>query len=211
MLGRTYKYPEGCDKMALSPDEANWRNLGNPVACKICKGIFCCQYNACTASPDDFEQDPCQMRNALLSGKYSLDLLRSERSFKIQGRLLVFDFEEIAHNPTEGLYIRARNVGCPTVDIIHPEDKAYGPCVFWNYQNGCQLSYENRPKFGRTLVPMPFGECYDYYDGHTSQGLRLQIAKEWKPFHHSLMAMLYEFCEVGKIYEVGGIPAVKII
>lgn len=195
----------------LSLNEDNWRNLGTPSACKLCKGYLCCQYNACSTSPDDFDRDTCQMRNELLSGNYSIDLVRSEKSFKFNGQCLTLDFKEIENNPTESFYIRARNTNSPIVDLIHGEAESYGPCVFWDADKGCKLSYNNRPKFGRTLVPMPFGACYDYYDKYTPQGLRGQIVNEWKPFHNHIMGMIYEFAEKDKIYQLGLLPPFKLI
>ena len=198
--------PEGCDNMALSPNEHKWRDLGDPSACKKCKGFFCCQYNACSSSPDDFNRNSVEMRNALLSGNYSLDLIRSEASFKIKGNFLTLNFEEIKRNPHEAFYIRARNIRKPLVDIIHLKE-SLGPCVMWNPENGCILPYEHRPKFGRTLVPMPMSKCFDYYDKFGSgMGLYTQIVKEWKPYHEQLVSFVREFADPNPILTPGFLP-----
>lgn len=207
MLGRTYNnHLEGCDNMALSPDEHKWRSLGDPSACKKCKGFFCCQYNACSASPEDFNCNSVEMRNALLSGNYSIDLIRSESSFKIGDGFLTLNWEEIKKNPYEAFYLRAKNIGKPIVDVIHLKD-SLGPCVMWNPNSGCALSYENRPKFGRTLVPMPMSQCFDYYDEFGSgMGLATQIAKEWKPYHELLVSFVHEFADTEPLLTPGFLP-----
>ena len=211
MLGRTHNnFREEVINM-LSPNEENWRNLGDPSACKVCKGKRCCQHNACTASPEDFNNSLSLMRNAIQNGGYSVDLFRTESSFIFRSNFFTLNFDEILRNPDECFYIRARNIRQGPIDIIHETEGPYGPCIMWNPQLGCKLSYENRPKFGRTLVPNPNGGCFDYYDVFSKDGLRAQIIKEWKPFHKFMVDLVHEFSDPNKPLRIPGLPPFRIL
>ena len=49
----------------------------NYEMCKFCGGS-CCKRNACDCSPEDFDNDVNKMREALLTGKYTIDFSRQD-------------------------------------------------------------------------------------------------------------------------------------
>ena len=154
--------------------------------CKKCGGS-CCKRNACDCSPEDFGNDIEKMREALKTGNYSIDFSRCyANSFLIEPRGVTLLTEKIINSGEEFLYIRPKNQGRPTVDIIHGED-IEGPCIFWNKETGCSLKYEERPMGGRTLIPSPDpNKCIPQY----SKDL---MRKDWKPFTKELADLAKEF------------------
>lgn len=134
--------------------------------CKKCGG-HCCIKNACDCHPYDFDYSVENMRKALQTGNYSIDFAReSAYPFKRTKKGITLDLEYILECYEEAaLYIRPRHVNRPIVDIIHdeaPED----PCSLWSAENGCKLKEEERPLFGRTVMPAFDGKyvfCEDYW------------------------------------------------
>ncbi len=146
----------------------------NCSACKACMGD-CCQWSACENSPLDFDNDTKRMQQALESGKYSIDYVRTSlKSFIKKDGYLSLDLNHIMCTPNEALYIRPKNANRPLFDILHT-DTAEGPCVFWSIERGCDLKYNERPMFGRLIIAVAPHECYPLYN-------RQNIANVWKPF-----------------------------
>lgn len=110
----------------------------NYEMCKICGGV-CCKQNGCLYLPEDFKKIHFNyLRKQIDKGKIS-----------ISGQPL---------NGFEGdtwtfvLYLRARNIDAPAVDLI----TAGGPCVNLT-ENGCILNETERPTVGLTLNPTKIG------------------------------------------------------
>ena len=64
-------------------------------------------------------------------------------------------------------------------------------------EKGCELSFEQRPKYGRTVIPFLFipGNCINTY---TKQDL----IQEWKPYTKELFKLAKEFFPKDwKLYE----------
>lgn len=176
----------------LSPEEQKGARWENPCCCQECGGQ-CCQNDGCIASPDDFDGDVSIMRNAIQSGDYSIDLFRDGySSFDINGNEVSLYIDKALANPKETFFIRARNVNRPIVDIYH--DSGNGPCIMWQPGKGCKLSYEQRPKFGRTLLPSivrTLVPCMDYYTVY-KDGMEAQVLQEWKPFSEAIAKWVVE-------------------
>lgn len=156
----------------------------NYELCALCGG-HCCQRNACDCSPKDFQNDLEEMRKALEGGKYSIDYSRNgaDEFICTQKEIILFK-ERVLHSKDGFFYIRPKNIGRPTVDIIHKE-KSEGPCIFWSIEKGCELSYKERPVGGRTLIPFPELECLGQYT-------RDIMWIEWRPFTEALIEIAKE-------------------
>lgn len=153
--------------------------------CKQCGGK-CCQRNACDCSPKDFDNSIEKMREALNTGNYTIDFSREDaNSFICKDGKVILDTEKVKSNPIEFFYIRPKNINRPIVDIIHREE-IEGPCIFWNKENGCPLTYKRRPMGGRTMVPFPGRNCISQYH----KPIMLQ---EWKKFQDQLIELAKEF------------------
>ena len=161
----------------------------NYEMCKFCGGS-CCKRNACDCSPEDFDNDVNKMREALLTGKYTIDLSRQDAdAFVVEYNQIYLDENMGKRIPSQFFYLRPRNIGRPIVDIIHKEE-VEGPCIFWSQEKGCALTYEKRPKGGRTLIPMlgpgkiPF--CVGQYE-------KREMIADWKPYTDALVSLAKEF------------------
>lgn len=160
-------------------------NTNYPM-CAMCGGK-CCKRNACDCSPKDFDNDIEKMRKALESGKYSIDFSRTtSNSFSIGRFETVLISERVIRAEAEFFYVRPKNVGRPTVDIIHDKDRDEGPCIFWDKEKGCSLSYEEKPMGGRTLVPIMPDMCMGQYN-------TAMMLIEWKPFTKQLVELAKKF------------------
>ena len=172
--------------------------------CEQCGGL-CCQNDGCITSPDDFDGDVSKMRRAIESGCYSIDLFMEKySSYVIKGNEIKLIIDKALANPNETFFIRARNVKRPIVDVYHGPGN--GPCCMWQPGKGCKLSYEQRPKFGRSLLPSPIPliiTCMDYYTVY-KDGMETQILREWKPFSGILAKWAKELFDP-QFYEKEGI------
>ncbi|MDE5830990.1 MAG: hypothetical protein K2H53_05090 [Clostridia bacterium] len=165
--------------------------FSRPEICGPCKGR-CCKRNACDCLPLNFNNDINKMEEALKTGNYAIDFARrTADAFIWKGEYRTLDIEHILSTDTEVLYIRPRNKSRPIVDIIHSKNDE-GPCVFWSYEKGCELSYEQRPIFGRTTIPNEnHYPCLSYYDLFGSA--RSEMCTEWKPYVKDLFKLTQHF------------------
>ena len=157
----------------------------NKDICKACQGI-CCQDFGCECSPEDFNNDISLMRKALESGKYSIDFARKtiDAFVDCNGNLTI-DLDYVLYAKNEAFYIRARNKHRPIVDIIHREEEE-GPCVMWSLEKGCELEYEERPRYGKTIIPVEPGRCKRLYPIE-------YMIQEWIPYNEELFKLAKEF------------------
>lgn len=111
----------------------------NYEMCKECGGL-CCQQSGCIYLPEDFK-------------RLSFNFLQKQID---KGKI------SIAGQPFNGflrdgwtflLYLRARNVDSPIVDLISHG----GPCVLWDKATGCKLRENDRPSGGKLLRPVQVG------------------------------------------------------
>ncbi len=186
-----------CDKLFLENGGSNvimskeerllsckWENKS---ACKECGGK-CCQRTGCEASPDDFDCDRNKMAASLGTGNYAIDLVLDEhkRVLKTQGYTLTLDVDFLLHSHEATLFMRPRNQGKPVADIIHI-GYSYSPCIFWNRETGCRLPYEERPKYGRAIMPIAPGVCSNIYN------TRAMLLKEWYEYNEFLYHMVKRY------------------
>lgn len=163
------------------------RRWVNTNICSKCKGK-CCQRCACDNVPSDFNNDISLIKKALDSEYYTIDFARkSPYSFvTTKAGYLTLDIKEILQADDETLYVRPRNKDRPIVDILHDKE-IEGPCIFWSIEKGCALSYENRPMFGRTLIPSSTGSCKNVY--YT----RNLLIEYWKPYTEELYELAKQY------------------
>lgn len=168
-------------------------------ACRFCKGK-CCQKAPCNNAPSDFGYDRSLMEKALESGNYGIDLARNEHYafvFESSGHLTL-SLQYLLDSKTDALYMRPRCKDRPAVDIIHDPDADEGPCVFWSLEKGCALSYEDRPMFGRTLIPSPLGPEYC-----VPTLVKKDLIRLWKPYTEFLYEMATKlFPHDWRIYQI---------
>lgn len=111
----------------------------NYELCKACGGV-CCQQNGCIYLPNDFKR---------LSFNYLLKQLE-KGNISITGQPFNGFFGD---GWSFILYLRARNVDAPVVDLI----TSGGPCKLWDKETGCKLKEADRPTVGLTAEPIKIG------------------------------------------------------
>lgn len=111
----------------------------NYEMCKTCGGV-CCQQNGCIYLPEDFKR---------LSFNFLLKQLEKGK-ISITGQPFNGFYED---GWSFLLYLRARNVDSPVVDLI----TSGGPCMLWTKENGCKLKENDRPSVGLTAKPVKIG------------------------------------------------------
>lgn len=161
--------------------------LEDKTICRECGGR-CCQTTACEASPYDFDCDRNKMIAALESGNYSIDLIFDKQCkvFKTIGNMFTLDLSFLINSHEATLYMRPRNQGKLIVDVIHIGNRNY-PCIFWNKYEGCRLPYEERPRYGRGIIPISPGVCENIYD------TRAMLLKEWHEYNEFLFQMVKRY------------------
>ena len=109
------------------------RNNEKPHICSECGGK-CCQRMPGCAVPDDFDSLIQNMREAIESGKWSIDW---------------YDADPCIY------YMRPRMNGC---GVVHPAYPGDGVCIFLT-KSGCELSFKDRPQGCKDLVAGDDGNC----------------------------------------------------
>ncbi len=138
----------------------------NREICATCGGM-CCKKCGCDFGIDNFENLTIDyLQKKLEEGYISIV---SYQNFKKYGN-------KIIDNPF--LYLRARNINRPIVDLLSMKTT----CLSLG-ENGCQFSFEERPKGGQNLIPRENHLCYPLKDP-------ILIINEWKNYQQILQRLV---------------------
>ncbi len=138
----------------------------NKEICAICGGM-CCKKCGCDFGVDNFDNLQIDyLQKKLEEGYISIV---SYQNFKKYGN-------KIVNNPF--LYLRARNVNRPIVDLLSMKTT----CLLLK-ENGCQLSFAERPNGGKNLIPRENHLCYPMKDP-------ILIIDEWKNYQQILQRLV---------------------
>lgn len=131
----------------------------NYEVCSECQGA-CCKSMGCHYSPKDFiKVDIKSLRKVLDEGNTSIDWWEGD----------IFNNEK-----DRTYYLRMRNKNSRIVDASWG-----GECILLT-EEGCSLSFPNRPKGGRDLIPKTeSGHCITEYS-------KEDCCKEWYPYQSIL-------------------------
>lgn len=136
--------------------------LSSNHSCKSCGGN-CCKSMGCEVFPWDFDCEITleNMRKVISSGMYSIDFWEGE---------------------TEVYFIRMRHIGA---DVSDPAWK--GTCIALT-ENGCSLSFKERPSGGKFLVSM---KGMSTHCGKIADKRECAIC--WIPYQDVLRKLYFEF------------------
>jgi len=135
-------------------------NNESPILCSECQG-GCCKNMGCHYSPRDFKQINIKTLKKLIDeGNTSIDWW--------EGDILDEDRDRT-------YYLRIRNKNSKIVD-----PSCGGECILLT-EEGCNLSFFNRPMGGRALLPSEkgAGNCKTEYS-------KEDYCKEWYPYQNIL-------------------------
>lgn len=151
---------------AIKLDDCFQINNENPKVCSKCGGK-CCKSMGCHYSPTDFTNITFEtLKQSIDKGYISIDWWEGD----------VFD------NDRERTYfLRIRN---KKANIVDPSWG--GECVLLTEQ-GCSLSFNERPMGGRALTP---GTIYDSCINPYSKE---DCCQEWYPYQDILERLVYEY------------------
>ncbi|MBS7020257.1 MAG: hypothetical protein KH135_00060 [Firmicutes bacterium] len=144
--------------------------LENKELCTKCGG-FCCKKSGCDYSANDFESLHID----------DLELKLKEGHISIVSVLKFKQLKNFKISTQPFLYLRARNVDRPIVDLVSLKT----PCSMLT-ENGCTYSLENRPSGGVNLIPAPELQCYPLKDPE-------EIVNSWKSYQNVLMSLVKRF------------------
>ena len=137
--------------------------------CVTCKGE-CCKTMGCHLSPEDINVAITYeaLKELLDTGNYSIDWWE--------------EYELSGIGKVNGYFLRVRNVDGPIVDPSWG-----GKCKLLTEQ-GCSLSFNERPKGGRMLLSKKgaLDRCYQYYT-------KKQCADDWAKYYDILSRLVVEY------------------
>ncbi|NMA66249.1 MAG: hypothetical protein GX957_08430 [Clostridiaceae bacterium] len=134
----------------------------NTELCKACGGK-CCKTMGGHYSPDDF-----------------VDLSLSSLIYEIEKGYISIDWwvgDVMGDDRENTYYLRTRNLGAGVID------PSWGGVCCLLTENGCSLSWEERPYGCRALVPLPNNECRTDYTKEDS-------CKEWYPYQDTFKKLI---------------------
>lgn len=111
--------------------------------CKECGG-FCCKKSGCDYSVDDFNNLNVNSIIKILEGGY-VSIVSFQNFRRINGRMTNTPF----------LYLRARNVNRPAVDLLSMKTRCSALT-----DTGCMYTLEDRPSGGVNLIPCRDEACH---------------------------------------------------
>lgn len=137
--------------------------------CKKCKGS-CCKAMGCHYSPEDFKDLSFDgLKTEIDKGFISIDWWEGN------------PFED-DRNIRQAYYLRTKNVNSSVVDA------SWGGVCGLLTKKGCSLSYKDRPKGGKLLIPSEDGNCISKYtkqqaamDWYKYNDVLVQLVKYYKP------------------------------
>lgn len=147
--------------------------------CRRCGGQ-CCKSKGCSLAPED-------MLRVMQEAGYTEVNEDSLYAFLSQAENL---YAIDRFSGAEGMvyFLRMRHKCFTFVGV-----DAFGECIALG-ANGCQLSFEERPKGGRFLESRPDRRCVERYDGQ-------QMEEDWKPYTACLRAVFQKY---DAIFEADG-------
>lgn len=135
--------------------------MENLEICKDCGGV-CCAHMGCHYAPTDFKDLTYEgLKKEIDKGYISIDWWQNNP----------FDDER---NISRALFLRVRNVKSNVVD------PSWGGRCSLLTETGCSLSYDERPKGGRTLIPVKYGNCEIKYS-------KDECARDWYEYNEILL------------------------
>ena len=143
--------------------------------CKKCGGS-CCRNMGCHYSPDDFDNITYEsLKEKIEEGYISIDWWDGNPFDEEDEEYEIFENKYI-----NALYLRIRN---EDADIVDP---SWGGRCSLLTDEGCSLSFEERPMGAKALYPnYPYG-CEQNYTKH-------QCAKDWFKYEDILIKLKEEF------------------
>lgn len=184
-----------CRFMTEHPDEyhqkvwnyyANKRNE-NMHICRECGGS-CCKNVPCHFSPDDFEDLSYRAMKRLMKKKQYISVVRFSK------RIVEMSFDYEVGSTYKHFYIlRIRTSG--TGIAARAGEINDGDLCMLLTETGCKLSYEERPKGARMLIPKWESQCEQLYNMD-------DCVHDWV-LHQKLLKKLYDYFEMWeKIKEI---------
>lgn len=140
----------------------------NKSLCATCPTV-CCKRMGCALSPEDLTGKGISITRANLirfieSGRWSIDWWEGDI---VTGG----EYDRI-------YYLRARHVNAPIVD------PSWGGICASLTPSGCSLSWEDRPKEGRAVIPSPNYKCTSTYG-------KRDYVMEWRQYQ-SVLEEVYD-------------------
>lgn len=147
--------------------------MENKAICAECKGE-CCKRCGCHYSPEDFKEITFDALVAEIDkGHISIDWW--------DGSPFVEDYSGRPKNGiNQAYFLRIKNVGA---NIIDP---SWGGVCSLLTDKGCPLSYENRPKGARKLIPYKGKPCHAEYTKNDA-------AREWFKYDDILKQLVEHY------------------
>lgn len=170
------KDPEGYRKKVLEL-YANEKNEDREM-CKKCGGK-CCLQAPCHFNPQDFETLSYKYLKKLLKEKQYISVLR------LSSNVCQSCFREIQVNDPYFYILRIRT-NATGIAAIAREISKDDHCMMWT-QNGCKLSYDERPMGARLLIPKKDTHCQQMYGVD-------ECFDDWKE-HQDVLKKLYKHFE----------------
>lgn len=162
--------------------------MENKKLCSICKG-HCCKSSGCELSPEDFKDGVTYeaIKERIDKGLISIDWWEGN----VFQELDEYDSRS-EENICKSLFLRMRNKNAPVVDPSFG-----GECVALT-ANGCKLSYDERPKGGRALIPdLDLLEDGFRINCH-SDWSKKESAIEWYTYRDILAKLMKEYFDPSK-------------
>ncbi|MGL5715825.1 MAG: hypothetical protein ACRCX2_22575 [Paraclostridium sp.] len=151
--------------------------MENKEICAECGGV-CCKHMGCHYSPDDFKDLTYEgLKSEIDKGCISIDWWEGS----------ILKNREI---DSTAYFLRVRNKYSPIVDPSWD-----GECLLLR-ETGCPLSYSERPKGARLLIPNKSGSCELKYD-------KEDCADDWYKYNDILNKLFTHYSKISSsCYEV---------
>lgn len=145
------------------------KNNENKEICSKCKGR-CCKNMGCHYSPRDFEKIEFEyLKNRIEKENISIDWWDGDI-------LSINEYSRV-------YYLRCRNIDS---EIVNP---SWGGQCMNLTDNGCNLSFKDRPLGGKMVIPQESYNCINEYS-------KEDCVKEWRAYHSVLDKLCDYFKEI---------------
>lgn len=142
----------------------------NTEVCSKCKGR-CCKSMGCHFAPSDFKDLTFEgLKKEIDKGYISIDWWEGN------------PFDEDSDDISRACYLRMRNKNSDIIDASWG-----GECILLT-ETGCPLSFEDRPKGGRELIPNSSHYCTEGYSKNDA-------SQEWYKYADILESLIDHYSD----------------